>query len=74
MRATVNPELAIISAVTLRSTTHSDSVEKAFHTLVDNFGAGFDVVSPDIACRSSSVSVMDTPLRLAMCSKTYGNI
>jgi hypothetical protein len=72
MRADTNS--AIMVAITLRPITYSDSVEKAFRTLVDNFGVGFDVVSLDTACRSSSFSVRDTPLRLAMCSKTCGNI
>lgn len=38
------------------------------------FGAGLDVVSPDTTCRSSSLSVIDLPLRFAMCSKTCGSL
>lgn len=55
-------------------TTYSDILEKEFQTLVDKFGTGLDVVSPDIACRSSSLSVIVLPLRLAMCSKTCRDI
>lgn len=68
MRATTNSAIMVI--VRSRPTTYSDSIETAFRRLLDNFGAGFDVVWLHTACRSSSLSVMNTPLHLAICSKT----
>jgi hypothetical protein len=70
MRAATNSAADIM----LKQMSYKDIPEKAFRTLVDKFGAGLDVVSPDIACRSSSLSVMVLPLRLAMCSKTCRDI
>jgi hypothetical protein len=60
--------------IMLKQMTYRNIPEKAFRTLVGKLGAGLDVVSPNIACRSSSSSVIVLPLCLAMCSKTCRNI